>query len=85
MSFCGNIVELVEKYKVYNDNDFIEWKNTNIHEELDNDLEIEVYIEKKIIPELEKKPLIIIDAAIGEVSGNKVGILFMKKDSSVYG
>ena len=85
MSFCGNIVELVEKYKVYNDNDFIGWKNTNIYEKLNNDLEIEVYIEKKIIPQLEKKPLIIIDAAIGEVSGNKVGILFMKKDSNVYG
>ena len=85
MSFCGNIIELVEKYKVYNDNDFIGWKNTNIYEKLNNDLEIEVYIEKKIIPQLEKKPLIIIDAAIGEVSGNKVGILFMKKDSNVYG
>lgn len=85
MSFCGNIVELVEKYKVYNDNDFIGWKNTNIYEKLNNDLEIEVYIEKKIIPQLEKKPLIIIDAAIGEVSGNKVGILFMKKDYNVYG
>ncbi|MFX1494257.1 MAG: hypothetical protein ACFFBZ_08250 [Promethearchaeota archaeon] len=85
MSFCGNIVELVEKYKVYNDNNFIEWKNTNIYEKLKNCLEIEVYIEKKIIPQLEKKPLIIIDAAIGEVSGNKVGILFMKKESNVYG
>ncbi|MFW9947417.1 MAG: hypothetical protein ACFFDX_11400 [Candidatus Odinarchaeota archaeon] len=85
MSFCGNIVELVEKYKVYNDNDFIEWKNTNIYEKLKNFLEIEVYIEKKINPQLAKKPLIIIDAAIGEVSGNKVGILFMKKESNVYG
>ncbi|MFX0060136.1 MAG: hypothetical protein ACFE8J_17705 [Candidatus Heimdallarchaeota archaeon] len=85
MSFCGNVVELVEKYKVYNDSDFIEWKNTNIYDKINNCLEIEVYIEKKIIPQLEKKPLIIIDAAIGEVRGNKVGILFMKKDSNVYG
>ncbi|MGB5913075.1 MAG: hypothetical protein WBH31_17930 [Promethearchaeia archaeon] len=85
MSFCGNVVELVEKYKVYNDNDFIEWKNTNIYENLNTSLEIEVYIEKKMISQLEKKPLIIIDAAIGDVSGNKVGILFMKKDSKVYG
>lgn len=85
MSFCGNVVELVEKYKVYNDDDFIEWKDTNVYENINNCLEIEVYIEKKIIPQLEKKPLIIIDAAIGDVSGNKVGILFMKKDSNVYG
>ena len=85
MSFCGNVVELVEKYKVYNDDDFIEWKDTNVYENINNCLEIEVYIEKKIIPQLEKKPLIIIDAAIGDVSGNKVGILFLKKDSNVYG
>ncbi|MFX1314120.1 MAG: hypothetical protein ACFFHD_16150 [Promethearchaeota archaeon] len=85
MSFCGNVVELVEKYKVYNDDDFIEWKDTNVYENINNCLEIEVYIEKKIISQLEKKPLIIIDAAIGDVNGNKVGILFMKKDSKVYG
>jgi len=72
MSFCDNVVEL-------------EWKHTNIYENLNTSLEIEVYIEKKIISQLEKKPLIIIDAAIGDVSGNKVGILFMKKDSKVYG
>lgn len=85
MSFCGNVVELVEKYKVYNDDDFIRWKDTNIYENIDDYLEIEVYIEKKIISELEEKPLIIIDAAIGEVNGNKVGILFMKKNSNLYG
>ncbi|MFX1587176.1 MAG: hypothetical protein ACFFC1_03390 [Promethearchaeota archaeon] len=85
MNFCGNVVELVEKYKVYNDDDFIRWKDTNIYENIDDYLEIEVYIEKKIISELEEKPLIIIDAAIGEVNGNKVGILFMKKNSNLYG
>ncbi len=85
MSFCGNVVELVEKYKVYKDNDFIEWQNTNINKNLNKDLEIEVYIEKKIILELEDKPLVIIDASLGEVNGKKVGILFMKKDSNVYG
>lgn len=47
MSFCGNVVELVEKYKVYNDNDFIEWENTNLYDKINNCLEIEVYIEKK--------------------------------------
>ena len=85
MSFCGNVVELVEKYKVYNDNDFIRWKDTNIYENIDDCLEIEVFIEKKIISELEEKPLIIIYAAIGEVNGNKVGMLFMKKKSNIYG
>ncbi|MFX0179278.1 MAG: hypothetical protein ACFE78_03760 [Candidatus Hodarchaeota archaeon] len=85
MNFCGNVVELVEKYKVYNDDDFIRWKDTNIYENIDDCLEIEVYIEKKIISELEEKPLIIIDAAIGEINGNKVGILFMKKNSYLYG
>lgn len=85
MNFCGNVVELVEKYKVVNDNDFIHWKDTNLDDQLDNCLEIEVYIEKKIISELEEKPLIIIDAAIGELKGSKIGMLFMKKDSNVYG
>ena len=85
MSFCGNVVELVEKYKVVNDNDFIKWKDTNINEQLTDSFKIEVYVEKKIISELEERPLIIIDAAIGELKGNKVGMLFMKKNSNVYG
>jgi len=47
MSFCGNVVELVEKYKVYNDNDFIEWKNTNIYENLNTSLELKFILKKK--------------------------------------
>lgn len=85
MSFCGNIVELVEKYKVVNDMDFILWNDTNI-ENNDSGIEkIEIYIEEKILEELEIKPLIIIDAVTRETEDSKVGMLFMKKESHVYG
>lgn len=85
MSFCGNIVELVEKYKVVNDMDFILWNDTNI-ENNDSEIEkIEIYIEEKILEELEIKPLIIIDAVTRETEDSKVGMLFMKKESHVYG
>ena len=47
--------------------------------------DIAVYIERKIILELEEKPLTIVDAAVGEVKGKKVGLLFIKKSSDVYG
>ncbi|TKJ25454.1 MAG: hypothetical protein CEE42_07560 [Promethearchaeota archaeon Loki_b31] len=85
MCFCGNFVELVEKYKLLDDHDFVEWKDIDIENENFKDQLVEVYIEKEIIPELEKKPLIIVDAAIGEVEGKKVGLLFIKKNSNVYG
>ncbi len=85
MSFCGNFVEMVEKQKVHADSDFILWPDTNLEE---NELyreEIEVYIEKTIIPELEDKSLVIIDAAKGKVKNKTVGVLFIKKESNVYG
>lgn len=85
MSFCGNVVELVEKRKVIEDYEFIEWNNTNLQDINQTGLEIEVYIEKKVFSELEDKSLVIIDAAIGKIEGNKVGMLFMKKDKDVYG
>lgn len=85
MSFCGNFVEMVEKHKVDEDMDFILWSDTNLDDEKVNKAEIEVYIEKSIIPELEEKSLIIIDAAKGEISNKTVGVLFIKKDSNVYG
>ena len=44
-----------------------------------------MYIEKQILLELEEKPLTIIDVAVGEVEGEKIGMLFIKKDSNVYG
>ncbi|GAH09121.1 unnamed protein product, partial [marine sediment metagenome] len=46
---------------------------------------IEVYTEKLIIPELEEKLLTIVDATVGDVNGKKVGLLFLKKNSNVYG
>lgn len=85
MSFCGNVVELVEKYKVVNDMDFILWNDTNI-ENNDSGIEkVEIYIEEKILEELEIKPLIIIDAVTRETEDSKVGMLFMKKEPHVYG
>jgi len=85
MSFCGNVVELVEKRKVIEDYEFVQWNNTNLQDIDQTGLEIEVYIEKKILSELVDKSLVIIDAAIGKIEGNKVGMLFMKKDKDVYG
>jgi len=85
MAFCGNFIELVEKYKLLDDDDFVKLKDTEIENEEFKTEHIEVYIEKNIIPELEEKPLTIVDAAIGEVKGEKVGLLFIKKDSNVYG
>jgi len=85
MSLCGNFVELVEKFKLLDDDDFVKLKDTNIANEQFKAENIEVYIEKLIIPELEEKPLTIVDAAIGEVKGKKVGLLFIKKKSNVYG
>ncbi|MFX1387081.1 MAG: hypothetical protein ACFE9M_07700 [Promethearchaeota archaeon] len=85
MSFCGNIVELVEKYKVVKDLDFILWNDTNIgnyHSEIEK---IEIYIEEKVLEELENKPMVIIDAVTNKTKDSKVGVLFMKKESNVYG
>ncbi len=85
MSLCGNFVELVEKFKLLDDNDFVKLKDTEIENEQFKVEHIEVYIEKLIIPELEEKPLTIVDVAVGEVKGKKVGLLFIKKNSNVYG
>ncbi len=85
MSLCGNFVELVEKFKLLHDDDFDKLKDADIENEQFKTEHIEVYIEKKIIPELEDKPLTIVDAVVGEVNGKKVGLLFIKKNSNVYG
>lgn len=80
MAFCGDVLELVEKYKVQEDYpEFVQWT------EIEGQPNVEVYIEKDIIPEMEKKDLILIDAVVGEVNGKQVGMLFMKKTSNVYG
>ena len=85
MSLCGNFVELVEKFELLDDNDFVKLKDHNIENEQFKDEQIEVYIEKLIIPELEEKSLTIVDVAVGDVEGKKVGFLFIKKNSNVYG
>ncbi|TFF69023.1 MAG: hypothetical protein EU516_01525 [Promethearchaeota archaeon] len=85
MSFCGNFVEMVEKQKVEEDSDFILWTDSNLDELKFKESEIEIYIEGSIIPELEEKSMIIIDAAKGEVKNRTVGVLFIKKESNVYG
>ena len=80
MAFCGDVLELVEKYKVLEDYpEFVLWN------EVEGQPNVEVYIEKDIIPEIEKKDLILIDAIVGEVNGKQMGMLFMKKTSNVYG
>ena len=85
MSLCGNFVELVEKFKLLDDDDFIKLNDTDIENEQFKAENIEVYIEKLIIPELEEKPLTIVDVAVGEVKGKKVGLLFIKKNANTYG
>jgi hypothetical protein len=84
MSFCGNVLELVKKQKVEEEiSDFIRWTE---FEKLDpDDHRVELYIEKKLIPELKEKDIIVVDVAIGNLEdGNKMGMLFIKKDN-VYG
>ncbi len=85
MSLCGNFVELVEKFKLLDDDDFVKLKDTDVRNEQFKAKHIEVYIENKIIPELEEKPLTIVDAVVGEVKDKTVGLLFIKKKSNVYG
>lgn len=83
--FCGNFVELVEKHKILDDDDFIKLKDSEIENQQIKASQIDVYIEKQIILELEENPLTIVDVAVGEVKGEKIGMLFIKKDSNVYG
>jgi hypothetical protein len=85
MSFCGNFVEMVEKEKVSSDSDFILWPDTNLEESNLKLDDIEVYVEKTIIPELDKKSIVIIDAAKGNVKNKTIGVLFIKNESNVYG
>ena len=79
MAFCGNVLELVEKYKVLEDYpEFVRWTK------FEGQPNVELYIEKYIIPELEKKELILIDAVVKEENGKQFGMLFMKKTSNMY-
>ena len=80
MAFCGNVIELVEKYKVLDEkDDFIQWK------EIEGNPNIEVYIENDLVSEFMEKELILIDVAIGELNGEQIGLLFIKKQEDVYG
>ena len=80
MSFCGNVLELVEKYKIFEDKEeFIQWT------EIENDPDIEVFIEEKVLPEIQADDLVFIDAIIADMKGEKTAFLFMRKNKDVYG
>ena len=80
MAFCGNVIELVEKYKVLDEKEnFVLWKDI-----IDNP-NIEVYIENDLIQELAEKDIVLIDVAVGELNGDQIGLLFLKKQNDVYG
>jgi hypothetical protein len=53
--------------------DFIIWTDETF-----NKLGTQVYIEQKIIEELEQNSVIQINVALGELKGEKIGFLFMK-------
>jgi hypothetical protein len=46
---------------------------------------IKVFIEEEIIPELILKDEVLVDVALGEVSGEKIAMFFIKKKDNVYG
>jgi hypothetical protein len=80
MAFCGNVLELVEKFKILEESEnFIRWN------EIEDVFDIEVYIEKELLTELQEKKELLIDIAIGEVNGEQIGFLFIKKKEDVYG
>ena len=81
MACCGNMLELVEKHKILDEEEnFVKW--TDFEENFED---VEVYIEKVVIPELIDQEFIIIDAAVGNLqNGEKFGMLFIKKDENVY-
>ncbi len=61
------------------------WENTNIAEFFKDSMNIEVYVEKKLVNEFQEKPIVIIDAAIGQTGEGQIGMLFIKKEQNVYG
>jgi len=85
MAFCGNVLELVEKHKVLDDKEeFLNW--TEFGPVSSGNPNLQVYIEKSLIPELMEKDLILIDAIIGKTkSSKKIGLLFIRKENDVYG
>jgi len=78
--FCGNVIELIERYKILEDSgDFVSWK------EIENNPDIEVFIEKSVISDLEEKEKVIIDAVVGDTIHGPIGMLFIKNEKDVYG
>ncbi|MBD3215369.1 MAG: hypothetical protein GF311_22360 [Candidatus Lokiarchaeota archaeon] len=74
------MVEIVDKKKILKDSEpFILW------DDVDGNPPIEVFIEKKVLDELEQKPELLIDAAMGRVKDEDYGMLFIKKQGNVYG
>lgn len=71
---------MVNKKNILKDSEpFILWKN------VEGNPPIEVFIEERLIAELEQKPELLIDAAMGEIKGKEYGMLFIKKGANVYG
>jgi hypothetical protein len=69
----------VDKKKLNSEKaNFVKWKN------LDDNYDIEIYIEKEIVSDFKKKPEILIDVAVANVKAGKIGMLFIKKEN-VYG
>ena len=79
--FCGNVLELVKKKKLLEESqDFIKWTEFK-----DNFNQIEVYIEKDLIPEIEQNEEMFIDAFITNMKGKDKGFFFIKnKNNDVY-
>lgn len=80
MAFCGNVVELVPKHKVMSDKKgFTKWNK------LADNYGVDVFLENDVISELQNKSEVLIDAALGNVNGKEMGMLFIQKGSNVYG
>lgn len=80
MAFCGNVIELVEKHKILDEKEnFIQWN------EIIDKPNIEVYIENELMQELTQKTILLIDVALGDLNGEQMGLLFLKKQQDVYG
>ena len=86
MAFCGNVVDLVEKHKVLDDKEeFVKWKRFDGINPDDSNLQ--VYIEKSIVPEFKTKDIVKIDKFSYNCmeSGEQLTLLFIKHDNDVYG
>ena len=86
MAFCGNVVDLVEKHKVLDDKEeFVKWKRFDGITPDDSNLQ--VYIEKSIIPDFKTRDSLRIELITYKTaeSAEQVSLLFIKNDNNVYG